>query len=326
MEVDKNLESCESYYANEFGPGSDHSSPEIYAINDGGGSSEKTVGNRDNGVAVAAAKSFGTSGASSRLSSPSSSNSNGYNHAAAAAATKYLSSEEEDGRSVITFRGGQFGNFTHASGPSSLLSFDQNQGFYPSFWDETMQYNNNNTSGNYQNHPLTPKCSAASPGHLVENSGTNIPFGWLNPNTDSAGAATIQEHGRQESSSLTKRPYSEESLQASKKQCTTATKKAKTSSIPSKDPQSIAAKNRRERISERLKILQELVPNGSKVDLVTMLEKAISYVKFLQLQVKVLATDEFWPMQGGKAPDLSQVKEAIDAILASQKDRNSSSK
>ncbi|KAL6968169.1 hypothetical protein U1Q18_033971 [Sarracenia purpurea var. burkii] len=33
-------------------------------------------------------------------------------------------------------------------------------------------------------------------------------------------------------------------------------------------------------ISERLKILQELVPNGSKVDLVTMLEKAISYVKF----------------------------------------------
>lgn len=91
------------------------------------------------------------------------------------------------------------------------------------------------------------------------------------------------------------------------------------------------SQNRRERISERLKILQELIPNGSKVsffgsnswqdyhtlqswttstqpnsaefyllglwlkflcwilqvDLVTMLEKAISYVKFLQLQVKV---------------------------------------
>lgn len=61
------------------------------------------------------------------------------------------------------------------------------------------------------------------------------------------------------------------------------------------DPQSIAARHRRERISERLKILQELVPNGSKVDLVTMLEKAINYVKFLQLQVKVLTTDEYWP-------------------------------
>ncbi|XP_022727910.1 transcription factor bHLH83, partial [Durio zibethinus] len=114
-----------------------------------------------------------------------------------------------------------------------------------------------------------------------------------------------------------------ESNQALKKQCTNEAKKAKTKSGPSKDPQSIAAKNRRERISERLKILQELVPNGSKVDLVTMLEKAVSYVKFLQLQVKVLATDEFWPVQGGKAPDISQVREAIDAILSSQKERNS---
>lgn len=212
MEVDKNLGSCESYYANEFGrPGSDHSSPEIYGVNDGGGSPDKTMqGNKD----AFAAKNFGTSGgasASSRLSSPSSSNSNGgmqgYHHPAAAAATRYLSSSEE-GHSVITFRGGQFGNFMQDNGPS-LLSFDQHQGFYPSFWDETMHYSNNNSSGNYQNHPLTPKCStaAASPGHLVENSGSNIPFGWLNPNTDAASAATIQDRGRQESSSLSKRPY-----------------------------------------------------------------------------------------------------------------------
>ena len=40
----------------------------------------------------------------------------------------------------------------------------------------------------------------------------------------------------------------------------------------------------------------------------------------------MLATDEFWPVQGGKAPDISQVKEAIDAILSSQRDTNSSSK
>ncbi|KAL5216794.1 hypothetical protein ABZP36_008195 [Zizania latifolia] len=72
-----------------------------------------------------------------------------------------------------------------------------------------------------------------------------------------------------------------------------------------KDPQSLVAKNRRKRISERLRILQELVPSGTKVDLVTMLEKAISYVKFLPLQVKVLATDEFWPAQGGKASAIS---------------------
>ncbi|MCO5589415.1 hypothetical protein L7F22_043382 [Adiantum nelumboides] len=60
------------------------------------------------------------------------------------------------------------------------------------------------------------------------------------------------------------------------------------------DPQSIAARNRRERINARLKVLQELVPNGSKVDLVTMLEKAINYVKYLQLQLRVLSNDDLW--------------------------------
>ncbi|EFJ25105.1 hypothetical protein SELMODRAFT_414414 [Selaginella moellendorffii] len=69
------------------------------------------------------------------------------------------------------------------------------------------------------------------------------------------------------------------------------------------DPQSIAARQRRERISDRLKILQELIPNGSKVDLVTMLEKAINYVKFLQLQVKVLMNDEYWPPKGDGEED-----------------------
>ncbi|XP_049935279.1 transcription factor BHLH133-like isoform X2 [Nymphaea colorata] len=117
-----------------------------------------------------------------------------------------------------------------------------------------------------------------------------------------------------------KRPYVCRDIieSPSKKHCASSSpKKPKAKSSPSKDPQSIAAKNRRERISERLKILQDLVPNGSKVDLVTMLEKAINYVKFLQLQVKVLATDEFWPSQGGKVPEVGEVKEAIDAILSS---------
>nr|CAB3476561.1 unnamed protein product [Digitaria exilis] len=105
---------------------------------------------------------------------------------------------------------------------------------------------------------------------------------------------------------------------AAKKQCGGRKSKAKAAPAPTKDPQSVAAKVRREKIAEKLKVLQDLVPNGTKVDLVTMLEKAITYVKFLQLQVKVLAADEFWPAQGGKAPELSQVKDALDAILSSQ--------
>ncbi|KAF0921976.1 hypothetical protein E2562_020662 [Oryza meyeriana var. granulata] len=60
------------------------------------------------------------------------------------------------------------------------------------------------------------------------------------------------------------------------------------------DPQSLYARKRRERINERLKILQKLVPNGTKVDISTMLEEAMHYVKFLQLQIKLLSSDEMW--------------------------------
>ncbi|XP_078148870.1 putative transcription factor bHLH086 [Carex rostrata] len=109
-------------------------------------------------------------------------------------------------------------------------------------------------------------------------------------------------------------------VEISKKQCGIH-RKRKTDeeaavTSPSKDTQSLTAKNRRERISERLRVLQELIPNGTKVDLVTMLEKAISYVKFLQLQVKEFESAEFWAGQGRNAPHISQVEEAIDAILS----------
>lgn len=55
------------------------------------------------------------------------------------------------------------------------------------------------------------------------------------------------------------------------------------------DPHSIAERQRRERIAERMKALQELVPNCSKTDKAAMLDEIIEYVKFLQLQVKVLS-------------------------------------
>lgn len=41
-------------------------------------------------------------------------------------------------------------------------------------------------------------------------------------------------------------------------------RKSKAKAAPTKDPQSVAAKVRRELISERLKVLQDLVPNGTK--------------------------------------------------------------
>ncbi|KAK6143636.1 hypothetical protein DH2020_023984 [Rehmannia glutinosa] len=76
----------------------------------------------------------------------------------------------------------------------------------------------------------------------------------------------------------------------------TSSSKAKTRATrgSATDPQSLYARKRRERINERLRILQSLVPNGTKVDISTMLEEAVQYVKFLQLQIKLLSSDDTW--------------------------------
>ncbi|KAJ9147284.1 hypothetical protein P3X46_029461 [Hevea brasiliensis] len=272
-------------------------------------------------------KNLAASRSSSSLGSPSSANSNEL-------IFHSPSHQTEEAHSLIDFRSG-YNHFMHANG--SLLSFQQNNNRVSQATghkDDSLTWEGN-FNYNYQWNQMNPKCIAdprlleeinysrtASNFNSMVNSEKENHGDWLYSEGTIATDA-IQDSGTQDVN-FHKRPNLGESMQALKKQCNSTTRKPKAKSSPSKDPQSIAAKNRRERISERLKILQELVPNGSKVDLVTMLEKAISYVKFLQLQVKVLATDEFWPVQGGKAPDISQVKEAIDAILSSQKDRNSS--
>ncbi|KAI5393184.1 hypothetical protein KIW84_060348 [Lathyrus oleraceus] len=49
----------------------------------------------------------------------------------------------------------------------------------------------------------------------------------------------------------------------------------------------LSEKRRRSKINEKLKALQNLIPNSNKTDKASMLDEAIEYLKQLQLQVQV---------------------------------------
>ncbi|EFJ17839.1 hypothetical protein SELMODRAFT_114141, partial [Selaginella moellendorffii] len=66
---------------------------------------------------------------------------------------------------------------------------------------------------------------------------------------------------------------------------------ARTSSKRSRaaEVHNLSERRRRDRINEKMKALQELIPNSNKTDKASMLDEAIEYLKMLQLQLQVLS-------------------------------------
>ncbi|XP_008806162.1 transcription factor bHLH52-like [Phoenix dactylifera] len=77
--------------------------------------------------------------------------------------------------------------------------------------------------------------------------------------------------------------------------------------------QSVAARERRKKISEKTQELGKLIPGGNKMNTAEMFQAASKYVKFLQAQVGILGL--LSTIQGWKAS--SQVEQQLQVLLGS---------
>ncbi|CAA7025224.1 unnamed protein product [Microthlaspi erraticum] len=147
--------------------------------------------------------------------------------------------------------------------------------------------------------------AVAVPPPVEENNNGPIDFGMedvtINTNSYLVGEETSECDVEKYSSGKTALPletvvenHDEEESMLQSEISVTTTDHQKSLTGSKKRSRATSAEKRRERINERLRILQNLVPNGTKVDISTMLEEAVHYVKFLQLQIKLLSSDDLW--------------------------------
>ncbi|OMO64465.1 hypothetical protein CCACVL1_21742 [Corchorus capsularis] len=151
--------------------------------------------------------------------------------------------------------------------------------------DDHTMINNNNSSDNSKKRPRLPKNAPRKKNRKMNVNGNE---GENNIGSDGQSSSTCSSEDEIVSQDNINGSDSKSSPALNLNGKTRATRGSAT------DPQSLYARKRRERINERLRILQNLVPNGTKVDISTMLEEAVHYVKFLQLQIKLLSSDDLW--------------------------------
>ncbi|PQQ02833.1 transcription factor bHLH84 [Prunus yedoensis var. nudiflora] len=106
--------------------------------------------------------------------------------------------------------------------------------------------------------------------------------------------SNIASHSHENSQELSPGSTSTSSLSPKEASALNLSGKSRARRGSATDPQSLYARKKKREINERLRVLQNIVPNGTKVDISTMLEEAVHYVKFLQLQIKLFSSDDMW--------------------------------
>lgn len=101
---------------------------------------------------------------------------------------------------------------------------------------------------------------------------------------------------------------SEEGLEALVEEAAAKSSGARNSSKRSRaaEVHNLSEKRRRSRINEKMKALQNLIPNSNKTDKASMLDEAIEYLKQLQLQVQMLSMRNGMSLHPMCLPGVSQ--------------------